>query len=209
MKPILFNTEMVQKILSGEKSVTRRVVKPQPPCELRIMDKGYHAGEWHLYQNNPVVDKVMNSPWGMQYIPPFAVGDILYVRETFFAHKGRYYYKADGKHTALDAMIGGSFFKWRPSIHMPHEAARLFLRVTDVRVEQLWDITERGPRSAKAEGFANDINLNAGTGASASKHFHNFWNSTIKKADLDRYGWDANPWVWVIEFERCEKPEGV
>lgn len=73
-------------------------------------------------------------------------------------------------------------YSWvkRPSIHMPKEAARIWLKVTNVRVERLQEI--------------------------ALKEWKNLWNSTIKKTDLDSYGWEANPWVWVIEFERCEKP---
>ena len=75
---------------------------------------------------------------------------------------------------------------------MPKEAARIFLRVTDVRVERLQDC---GNMQAKDEG------------CSCCSQFARIWDSTIKPADLDRYGWAANPWVWVISFERCEKPE--
>ena len=80
---------------------------------------------------------------------------------------------------------------WRPSIHMPKEAARIWLRVTDMRVERLQDIDDD---SVVAEG------LNIGD------PFDELWDSTIKPTDRERYGWSANPWVWVIEFERCEKP---
>ena len=99
---------------------------------------------------------------------------------------------------------------------MPKEAARIWLRVTDVRVERLQDIT---PKDAKNEGvgdlFYDDIGYSDkdyGTEVDpeygvAKEQFAWLWDSTIKKAALDCYGWDANPWVWVIEFERCEKPE--
>ena len=137
---------------------------------------------------------------GSYFHAPYQPGDILYVRETFFEHKGRYYYKADGKHDALDALIGGSFFKWRPSIHMPKAAARIWLKVTDVRVERLQDITEE---QAQAEG--RDSGMLTGP-CTARGQFENRWNY-IKKFNLESDGWDANPWVWVIEFERCEKPE--
>ncbi len=96
---------------------------------------------------------------------------------------------------------------WRPSIHMPREAARIFLRVTDVRVERLQRICERGRRSAHNEGFINDISLAEGTGKSATEHFSEFWDSTIKPKDRALYGWEANPWVWVIEFERISREE--
>ena len=113
---------------------------------------------------------------------------------------------------------GKSPCRWHPSIHMPKEAARIWLKVTNVRVERLQDIT---PKGAESEGVGNlfydDIGYgekNYGTEVDteygiAKEQFAWLWESTIKKSDLDRYGWDANPWVWVIEFERCEKPEGV
>lgn len=93
---------------------------------------------------------------------------------------------------------------------MPNEAARIWLKVTDVWVERLQEITEE---QAEKEGaidnrsFIHSPNNEYDNIHSAKEHFKQIWNSTIKKADLDRYGWDANPWVWVIEFERCEKPE--
>ena len=95
--------------------------------------------------------------------------------------------------------------KWKPSIHMPKEAARIWLKVTDVRVERSQEITIDGIRN---EGISS-MAVHAGDMEIALKEWKNLWNSTIKKTDLDSYGWDANPWVWVIEFERCEKPEGV
>jgi hypothetical protein len=96
------------------------------------------------------------------------------------------YYK-NGKEVAI---------RWHPSIHMPKEAARIFLRVTNVRVERLQDMTDD---DAEAEGCFDYTSTALG--------FPDVWDSTIKKSNLDFYGWDANPLVWVIEFERCEKPE--
>lgn len=95
--------------------------------------------------------------------------------------------------------------KWRPSIHMPKEAARIWLKVADVRVERSQEITIDGIRN---EGISS-MAVHAGDMEIALKEWKNLWNSTIKKNRPDSYGWDANPWVWVIEFERCEKPEGV
>lgn len=191
MKPILFNTEMVRAILDGRKSVTRRVVKPQ---HLRVLDSPYHK-EHPEAPDKVLLEKLCD--------PPYHPGDILYVRETFFEHKGRYYYKADGKHKALDDLIGGSFFKWRPSIHMPKDAARLFMRVTNVWVERLQDMTAQ-------DSLDEGVKLHLGgilAGKSAFDPFRRVWDSTIKKADLPQYGWYANPWVWVIEFERISKEE--
>ena len=90
---------------------------------------------------------------------------------------------------------------------MPKEAARIWLKVTDVRVERLQEINAE---SALAEGADKYIHTNGELDENMTiTSFIGIWNSTIKKSDLDCYGWDASPWVWVIEFERCEKPEGV
>ena len=115
----------------------------------------------------------------------------------------RYFYKADENASGSDVGM-----VWRPSIHMPKEAARIWLRVTDVRVERLQDIDDEG---AKVEGAnwrnGKHVGWEEKMRRSAVERFAEVWNSTIEKPNLDRYGWDANPWVWVIEFERCEKPE--
>ncbi len=184
IKPILFNTEMVQAILDGRKSCTRRLVKPQPTAH-----------------------------YGAQCIkPPYQPGDILYVRETWKkAPNGYYYYESWQRNDIADVT------KWKPSIHMPKKAARIWLKVTDVRVERLQEITEDG---AKAEGINDEwacswwrptyYDPDSGRYPRYRDTFaFDLWDSTIKKSDIDRYGWNANPWVWVIEFERCEKPEGV
>lgn len=191
-KPILFNTEMVRAILDGRKTVTRRVVKNAPT---QVDLKPYNAdGMYGIISSNARV---------YPFRPPYQIGDILYVRETWERLIGHYIYRVDQKPGMKNSG------KWRPSIHMPKEAARIFLRVTDVHVERLQDIQERGKYSAQQEGFINDIDLNSGTGKSAKRQFSDLWDSTIKPADRDRYGWDANPWVWVIEFERISKEESI
>ena len=138
---------------------------------------------------------------------PYQPGDILYVRETWKkAPNGYYYYESWQRSDVADIT------KWYPSIHMPKEAARIWLKVTDVSVERLQDITLDG---CHREGI--NIETSAVTDGETLNRNHDFslekfeilWDSTVKKSDLDRYGWDAIPWVWVIEFERCEKPEGV
>ena len=88
---------------------------------------------------------------------------------------------------------------WKPSIHMPKEAARIWLKVTDVRVERLQEMDKT---DALKEGIDPRLCINL---SHALTKFKKIWDSTIKKSDLDIYGWKANPWVWVIEFERCEK----
>lgn len=214
MKPILFNTDMVRAILDGRKTVTRRVVKPQPSrTSLYVTDnllpetKEFGADGVYLFSDNTVIHA------------PYQIGDILYVRETWtpfcinkktcsdiFLIHSDYCFKAspeDIKYGCCDE----TKCKWHPSIHMPKEAARIFLRVTNVRVERLQDIQERGKYSAQQEGFINDIDLNSGTGKSAIRQFSDIWNTTIKKSDIDRYSWEANPWVWVVEFERISKED--
>lgn len=196
MKPILFSTEMVRAILNGHKTETRRVVKPQPagdgskPEPLKT-----RPGYWNAWGDDFV------------YRQPYAVGDILYVRETtcydaYAAFTQQTFYKADYK--SKPNWVARTV----PSIHMPKEAARIFLRVTEVRVERLQDIDDTG---AKAEGANGRDGKNVGwvekMRRSSIERFSEIWDSTIKPADLDRYGWEANPWVWAIEFERCEKPE--
>lgn len=100
---------------------------------------------------------------------------------------------------------GKSPCRWHPSIHMPKEAARIWLKVKNVRVERLQDITAE---DALFEGTERYIHLDGSLDEQGTlTSFIGIWNSTIKKSDLDIYGWDASPWVWVIEFERCEKPE--
>lgn len=86
---------------------------------------------------------------------------------------------------------------------MPKEAARIWLKVKDVRVERLQDITEEQAEMEGCGGYQTEAKFSV----SPRCHFYEVWESTIKQADKERYGWDANPWVWVIEFERCEKPE--
>lgn len=200
IKPILFNTEMVRAILDGRKTCTRRVVKPTP--------KYFEVNE------NPVYIYDAEPAMGRIY-PPCQPEDVLYVRETWcglpvneaghFRGHPIYYYRADG-----DLRPEGWRGAWHPSIHMPKEAARIWLKVTDVRVERLQDITEDG---AKAEGANWKNGRNVGweekMQRTAIERFAKIWDSTIKKSDLDRYGWNASPWVWAIEFERCEKPEVV
>lgn len=193
MKQILFNTEMVRAILDGRKSCTRRIVKHDVKA---ILNSPYHK------EHPEVEDKQIISKLCM---PPYQIGDILYVRETWCKGLERYIYRADYSDTEKFYQGGKEIeMKWHPSLHMPKDAARIFLRVTNVRVERLQDITVE---DALAEGMDKYIRLNGELDEnSIITSFIGIWNSTIKKSDLDRYGWNANPWVWVIEFERCEKP---
>lgn len=214
IKPILFNTEMVRAIMDGRKSCTRRMVKPQP-------------NEKHTYPLGFVTDSTEKKDVGcfgfgineysgsIQYTKPqYQPGDILYVRETWghpisLNSDKQYVFRAD--------KIAESGFKndshiWHPSIHMPKEAARIWLKVTNVRVERLQDITEDGAEAEGAidnRGFIHSPENEYDRIYTAREYFIKIRDRTIKKSDLDIYGWDVNPWLWVIEFERCEKPQGV
>lgn len=193
--PILFNTEMVRAILDGRKTCTRRIMKPQPTAH-----------------------------YGTQCAkPPYVPGDILYVRETWTEECGKYYYRSDYDSDYLDPCetLSGGYpascrnhpgcygctatsmrIHWHPSIHMPKEAARIWLKVTDVRVERLQKITEGG---AEKEGCRESVDSKTKFRTSALLNFYEVWDSTIKKSDIDRYGWQANPWVWVIKFEKSNR----
>lgn len=231
--PILFNTEMVQAIMDGRKTVTRRCIKYKySNTEMKMKTDKYGTRlieiqkdvEGETYGKNPD-----GSTWHklLPYIeknPPCKKRDILYVRETWcwcpcwdcgmdteegcydktavkFYHQKHHEYGCYGYRASFKENEE-AFEGWRPSIHMPKEAARIFLKVKDVRVERLQDITDEG---AYREG-AGDKDVIYQTGARVLE-FAKIWDSTIKKSDMEKYGWNANPWVWVIKFERCEKPE--
>lgn len=185
IRPILFNTDMVRAIRRGRKHATRRIAKKIPVETHRVeaLDDGIFECHWGGYQN----DTGMFCDGICTVSALYQTGDILYVRETWREHSPGFpqlfIYKAD--YSFCDV-------KWKPGIHMPKEAARIWLKVTDVRAERLQDIDDSG---IMAEGL--EIGCD----------FENIWNNTVKKPDMPRYGWEANPWVWVIEFKRCEKPE--
>jgi hypothetical protein len=239
IKPILFNTEMVQAILDGRKTCTRRVAKNVPDHTHRIesiYENGRLQFDCFYSAYAPALD--IYADFCMPCFPPYQQGDILYVRETWcrygklddFDHviegTEKYYYLADGENpTPYNCFLvqrnGYDEYKdtpvWHPSIHMPKEAARIWLKVTDVRAERLQDIKEDGVLKEGVQGVRCDHVaigehgctdcLNTGWLEPPIIDFMQTWDSTIKKSDIDRYGWDANPWVWVIEFERCEKPK--
>lgn len=181
IKPMLFSTEMVRALLEGRKTVTRRVIKPQPEGQpVRMGKDSCWPGFFAILGTEKVIS------------PPCRPGNILWVRETWSRlETGPYLYKADNENPS-------SYLGWRPSIHMPREASRIFLRVTGVRVERLRDMVLG---DVLMEGITE-----ADTYESTWDRWHQAWNSTIEPKDLGSYGWEANPWVWVISFERIEKP---
>jgi len=193
-KPIIFSTPMVKAILEGRKTQTRRVIKingyaiTSPEENLELCEEGA------IYYS-------INSMSGY-YKPPYQVGDILWVRETWSYSE---IYRLEGIKNGMD------IWKWRPSIYMPRKAARIFLKVKNVRVERLQDITEEDAIAEGIKGYMefggrvkywiDDLSLGVGDmPRSAKKAFEIIWNSINAKRG---YGWDINPWVWVIEFERA------
>ena len=180
--PMLFNTEMVKAILDGRKTCTRRLVKFLPGKNPQWT--GYIKDGLMLYngKNEPCIRKA-----------PYQSGDILYVRETWSEWTDGYLYKAWTEPFPQPGQFPE--IKWKPSIHMPKEAARIWLKVTNVRVERLQDIMkeEPGPNCQVVK-----------EGVRYGCDFIAVWNSTIKESDRVVYGWDANPYVWAIEFERCQ-----
>ena len=208
MKPILFNTDMVKAILKGRKTVTRRIIKPKFRPE--------EAG-WNIVRNKytgefcycEYYDEYEESTRRLN--PPYFSGDILYVRETWAdipeTAPGNIHFKADATEADLE-WFREEGWRWRPSIHMPKGIARLFLRVTDVRAEMLQSIktdecVDEGAVMKPHYTKRGDLCLHS----RYKTEFSTLWDSTVKKSDINRYGWDANPWVWVISFERCGKPE--
>lgn len=193
--PILFNTRMVRAILNGEKTSTRRIIK----------------------SINTDIETLKKT---CQYQP----GDILYVRETW-EHFECWNCEGDERgncpkepqKNVLDKICGCYMYratddirgdaKWHPSIHMPKKAARIWLKVTNVKVEHLQDITAE---DALREGAGKYIHLNGELDKNAViTSFIGIWDNTVNKSDIHIYGWNANPLVYVIDFEVITKPENL
>lgn len=233
--PILFNTDMVLAILDERKTATRRAVKYKySNTEMKMRTDKYGTrlieiqkdieGETHgRYPDGRTWHKLL--PY-IEKEPPYKKGDILYVREAWSfipciectgndcCDKAPSYYE-DKEVESIGCYIYRAGFPeyadpkritWRPSIHMPKEAARIWIRVKDVRPERVHDMTLDDFLSEgvviRPEAFTDPENAYQ----QAKSVFVDIWDSTIKKSDKSRYGWDVNPWVWAIEFERCEKP---
>lgn len=214
-KPILFNTEMAKAILEERKTVTRRVAFPADDFR-KFHTSLYPDGWWfrgRVFRNRSDAEHYLLHT---EKMCRYEKGDILYVRETWWQDtNGKYRYLADYDNPDLVRKQLASGYKAKPSIHMPKEAARLFLRVTEVRIEKLQDITEKQAVSeglepvlcSNCDGYGCSDCVGSGCREPALVGFCDVWNSTIKPADRPVYGWDANPWVWVISFERMYSDE--
>ena len=211
---------MVQAILSGQKTTTRRIIKVD--SELKFL--GYSRDKLALFGKGCCIHKQIKVP----YIP----GDILYVRETWLAHSRglntlSFKYKADdtiNDKVSFTKERFDKFYKfadqekWQPSLFMPKEAARIFLKVTNVKVERLNEMIIADCLSEGIRAYTKDnklykyaVNEDQYTWRdmphNPHKAFKDLWNSTVNRKDIEKYGWKANPYVFVIEFERCEKPD--
>ena len=220
IKPILFNTSMVQAILEGRKTSTRRIAKGLKDAIKET------KGDFKWDYNNSFMNDIC-----LLSEAPYKIGDVLYVRETWKVEHtyGDEFtdirFKADNEIVHLKELKEETYEKivkfesksgWQPSLFMPKEAARIFLRVKDVRVERLQDITDEG---ALDEGITKHLRCKLGYTSKNSEEEFNFtqardtfkllWNTTVNKKDLDKYGWNANPYVWVIEFKRISREEAL
>ena len=229
-RPILFSGPMVRAILAGKKTMTRRVVNPQP-----VFDGAFwtlHGAGWSAGVDSvPCVQGhslATRNPYGQ-------VGDRLWVRESFSAwfHGNDWYghpreYRKKHECSNLFYRATHNFpdddQKWVPSIFMPRWASRLALEITSVRIERLQEITEE---DAIAEGFKSVEkfrklwdSMNAKRGVCKTCKGHGVvpaWSGSVDGGSLARdakdchecegretgFGWDANPWVWVVEFKTC------
>lgn len=197
-RPILFNTEMVQAILAGRKMQTRREVHPD------------------------IAVSISNNPDRILYRCPFGqTGDVLWVRESCLwvmsdhapdllegsRDRTQWVYKASEHEDFMKYAKEQYGYKWKPSIHMPKDAARIWLRIKDVRVERLQEISEIDAMREGIESvdhgahWKNYVQDDISSFVCPSHSFESLWHS-INGAD----SWNANPWVWVLEFERIEKP---
>lgn len=217
VRPILFNGDMVRAILERRKTVTRRVIKGT--------DESMYAGLCGLGPG--LFDKIT----GLRTKEPYyRLGDILYVRETwgfnpctrcvnacnipapdkYKGASGCFVYRTDYGITEDDT-FPPSMHKWHPSIHMPKEAARIWLKILDIRAERLQDISNaqilaEGANRDRIDSYIRQMEEDTAEWERAAYllEWSNLWDDTVKE---DWQRWENNPWVWVIEFERCGKPE--
>lgn len=222
-RPIIFNSEMVKAIIDERKTMTRRIMKVQPESNQfglrRIIASAERSdtGKYHWTESNATGNHIRSAPFSC----PFgAVGDRLWVRESFYEH-GRWQgggydpedsyfvsdkqvlYPADGIQRPSERKRE-DFWRSRPSIHMPRWASRITLEITGVRVERLNAISQE---DAHAEGMEltgwRPTYYDPDSGGDFMTPYDNFaelWSS-IYGAE----SWQANPWVWVVEFKRVEE----
>jgi hypothetical protein len=187
-RPILFNGDMVQAILSGQKVQTRRPIKPQP-------------SEMLLTYDGEIDSLLQKCPFGQP-------GDRLWVRETWGINYNPVEHIVYKERDAW--MDSYSDQKWRPSIHMPRQISRILLEIDEIKVERVQDITEDGARAEGAENekyldFVDWANSVAPPGSHIQtlvEHFAAIWDGCYRREEFDPMRFDANPWVWVVKFHQ-------
>lgn len=180
VKYLRLNGEAVKSILNGDKTQLRFALKKQDILGGTMTDAGFLAG---IAEHPDCGGEVIK--------PPYSVGSIIAVRETWARDpfSDGYIYPTE---------ISGANQRWEPSVRMPKEAARIFLRITNIRAERLQDITLE---DIEREGiWLNGTLL-------PREHFADRYNRSLSKKKREMYSWDKNPWVWVVTFKRCNKPE--
>lgn len=203
--PILFNTEMVRAILDERKGATRRKIDSDIVNGFDMEPGGKEVIAY--------IDRLTGDHYKPEKPCKYQPDDILYVRETYCPnyldfineYGNKHVYKADYNSAILSGDITEP--KWTPSIHMPKEAARIWLRVKSVKPQRINEMTlddflKEGV-IFRPEAFNDPDNAYL----QAQKEFIRIWESTLKGSDKERYSWAENPWTWAIEFERCNKPE--
>lgn len=249
-KPILFNTEMVDAIQAGRKTATRRVIRWDRNDVIKVASaRGKVFG--HIPEDGPVLEQLVTWYINSVLPRPYNVGDVLWVRETWDflpcivcrpnSECCEIAPDAPDQMETADGLTDGCFLykadcddplaweedghKWRPSIHMPREAARIFLRVTEVfpkRLQESFDEASLPMRELAAEGILiyedckrclqrdrrDGACLICGKYDHPRREFSQLWDRTVRKDRLAAEGWAADPWVWVVRFERCERPDG-
>lgn len=201
-KPIIFNSEMVRAILEGRKTQARIAIKPQPKD---MTTQVIHLTDGIRFATE---DKPIKCPFGQP-------GDKLWCRETWavddaYDHLSSSQLPIDDVTVFLKSLTPSDKphdtlnlrGKWRPSIFMPKWASRLQLRIKDVRVERVQDITEADARTEGCVKSNLSMSIGIDRDSTYRENFEKLWNSINEKRG---YGWDVNPWVWVVEFERIEK----
>ena len=196
--PIIFSTPMVQAILEDRKTQTRRIIKPQP----KNTDFDFRHDP---YSFSIKKDLLIKCPYGQP-------GDLLWVREScsYFKQLGGSLQREKIKYKADDRWDGNKLIKWKPSIHMPKAAARIWLQVKDVRVERVRDLSNDDAIAEGVESFFSGMFQE--TRYKDYEDLSNNWRSPYSSFQSlwilinGLKSWDDNQWVWVVEFERVEKP---
>jgi hypothetical protein len=209
-RPILFSSEMVRAILDGRKTQTRRVIKPQPIDVDLVEILCGNKVHYRRPTDDPMIEEALKLPEyqvrsviaGLKENCPYGKpGDRLWVRETWAWRYGKEKYKdqRDIEYKATNEIGSGVIF-WKPSIFMPRWASRIMLEIVNVRVERVQDISRN---DCILEGLSSKISLNNyGTGSIEKDGYAVLWDSINAKRG---YGWDVNPWVWVIEFKKVSE----